>query len=650
MIPSFLRPGARDADSESFPFVSSLFCVPSPAVEVGEPFLAAWMRLGGSAKTVAPRVFVELRDANIAVFRSPDGERLAGGAARGVVVRDAGAAAVARADASLRLGCGEALKLWLPEDGEAARRWRLALLALRDDDDDGDGEAAAAAAATSAAPPAEVRSRMRESRGFEASAASEGALTALAAALAADALPEGWARATDGASGREYFYARATGETRWTVPGGDEGAAAAGGSTPATGDVAFAVSASRAWEDADGGGDGAERPPPRAAEIAAGRDLVLRDALRADLDAFLDAAAGGTTFTCADAAAAAPFWSAFFEDAKECPLLSDSDSAWAAVVDAFAASLPALAARAEGVAGADARAHLVEAVAEPVAYLSEASGGGRGDLDAARAAADAAEAMEERGLEIALSEALRHARDAAGEGGAAFAPAALEALVAADDSRELPGRYRSLLDALRAVLLARGARALADPQRRAALRGAYRALPRRSISALARLGLVPSSRAFCATLAGLFVLPPPTGGPSVMQRLARQSLGVADAVRTRDAALRAVGHSALAPAAVASMAAVEDRARELENPPHLVPTPLHEKTPATAALTTLEGERRRTARRALDVEAYRRKAERLVDAYASFPASDFVTKERLPFPPRREGTDAAGGSEERARP
>ena len=375
----------------------------------------------------------------------------------------------------------------------------------------------------------------------------------------------------------------------------------------------------------------AEAPAPDA--VADAHRELIRDALRADLEALLDAAraADDDAFDARAAAADAPFYAALARDCRACPALVDAadPGAWPAAVDALLARLPTLVDRAAAVAGSDARAYLVEALAEPVYYLSRRAAAGPDDgaddpLADAFEAASAAEAMDEPRLAAAFSAALRRAV----AGGAGRAPELLEALANADDASELPAKYGAVLGVLRPLLLCKAAAALHDPQRRATLRRSLAIFPKRSVLALARLGALPSSRPFCATLAGLFVKPS-FGGRSVMQRLATQSLGMPDAYATRDGCLRTANDSRLT--AKALRAEFDDdelaqRAAALDDDAAAPPPKWLAYTAVDEALARLRGDRRRAAKRALDVDLYLRGAERLVAAYGDDAYVDFFVQ------------------------
>ena len=137
------------------------------------------------------------------------------------------------------------------------------------------------------------------------------AIAATAAALAARLPPEGWRVATD-AEGRDYFY-NTQGEVRWATT---------------TSNV----------PDSD------DAP-----------QQLLRRALDGDFEQLL-------------AKQSAPFFGGFFQDAQNCPAVSKEG--WPDVINRFVKRLPVLVERSRNVAGADARAALVDAVAEPCLYLA----------------------------------------------------------------------------------------------------------------------------------------------------------------------------------------------------------------------------------------------------------------------------------------
>jgi hypothetical protein len=205
MIPSFLQPGSTAADTDSYPFLSSLFFVPSqntqppPSDDAAPRGLVARMRLGGAARDVADEVVVELHGSRTCRVRGRAGAVLFAGEISRATLVPAASRGSQRADVVLE-GLGpRPVKLWLPGAPDDARTWRDAF-----------GDEAPA--------PAPGPGRDGGARGLEASAASACALGALARRLEKRALPPGWRRATDPASGREYYYEVRSGETTWTKP------------------------------------------------------------------------------------------------------------------------------------------------------------------------------------------------------------------------------------------------------------------------------------------------------------------------------------------------------------------------------------------------------------------------------------------------
>ena len=140
---------------------------------------------------------------------------------------------------------------------------------------------------------------------------SDADIAATAAASVERLPPEGWRVATD-EEGRDYLY-NDQGEVRWATT---------------TANV----------PDSD------DAP-----------QQMLRRALDGDFEQLL-------------AGESAPFFGGFFQDAQNCPAVSKEG--WPDVINRFVKRLPVLVERSRNVAGADARAALVDAVAEPCLYLA----------------------------------------------------------------------------------------------------------------------------------------------------------------------------------------------------------------------------------------------------------------------------------------
>ncbi len=362
-------------------------------------------------------------------------------------------------------------------------------------------------------------SRMREDRGLIRM--SDADIAATAAALAARLPPEGWRVATDAESGRDYLYNN-QGEVRWT-------------------DNAPVVPDS---EDAP--------------------QQMLRRALDGDFGQLL-------------AKQSAPFFGGFFEDAKQCPAVSKED--WPNVINRFVKRLPVLVERSRNVAGADARAALVDAVTEPCLYL------------AAQTSADAAFSSE-------------------------IDPAT--AFSKADHVSELPAAYREAIEGFRAALFDRFAEALTDDRRRQALRRALQIIPRRSILALATINALPSSQTTCTALVKLFAEKGLTG-MSVLQRLAAAGLGASEARRERDACLAKAQPTGNCTAGLSIKLELADLSdADLE----VVVEELADST--SKRFSTLKGAARDALTRALDLETYARRCDRLVAAYGDDAYVDLV--------------------------
>ncbi|CAH0369496.1 unnamed protein product [Pelagomonas calceolata] len=361
--------------------------------------------------------------------------------------------------------------------------------------------------------------RMREARGL--ARMSDDAIAATAAALAARLPPEGWRVATDAESGRDYLYNH-SGEVRWT-------------------DNAPVVPDS---EDTQ-------------------REL-LRRALDGDFGQLL-------------AKQSAPFFDGFFQDAQACPAVSKEG--WPDVINRFVKRLPVLVERSRNVAGADARAALVDAVAEPCFYL------------AAQRSAHAAFSSE-------------------------IDPAA--AFSKADHVAELPAEYRCAIEGFRAALFDRLTEALTDDRRRQALRRALQIIPRRSILALATVRALPSSHATCTSLVKLFAEKGLTG-MSVLQRLAAAGLGARDARTERDACLAKAQPAGNCTAGLSLKLELADLSdADLE----VVVEELADST--SKRFSTLKGTARDALTRALDLETYARRCDRLVSAYGDDAYVDLV--------------------------
>ncbi len=352
--------------------------------------------------------------------------------------------------------------------------------------------------------------RMREARGL--ARMSDDAIAATAATLAARLPPEGWRVATDVESGRDYLY-NSQGEVRWT-------------------------------DNAPGVPDTEDAP----------REL-LRRALDGDFEQLL-------------ATKSAPFFGGFFQDAQNCPAVSKEG--WPDVINRFVKRLPGLVERSRNVAGADARAALVDAVTEPCLYL------------ASQKSADAAFSSE-------------------------VDPAA--AFSKADHVSELPAEYRCAIEGFRAALFDRLTEALTDDRRRQALRRALQIIPRRSILALATINALPSSHATCTALVKLFAEKGLTG-MSVLQRLAAAGLGARDARSERDACLskaQPTGNCTSGLGLRLELADLSDADLEV------VVEELADST--SKRFSTLKGAARDALTRALDLETYARRCDRLVSAY-----------------------------------
>lgn len=361
--------------------------------------------------------------------------------------------------------------------------------------------------------------RLREARGL--ARMPEDAIAARAEALASKLPPDGWRVATDPESGRDYLF-NGTGEVRWR----DEAAVG---------------------PDAD----------------AAPREL-LRRALDADFEQLLTEAN-------------APFFAGFFRDVSKCPAIMQEG--WPAVVAKFVKRLPVLVERSRDVAGADARAALVDAVAEPCFYLAA--------NDSCHAAFDADED-----------------------------PA--RAFARGDHASELPPSYRDALDGFRRAAFDRLTEALVDDRRRHALRRAFHVVPRRSILTLAKVGALPSSPAVCTALVKLFA-EKGLSGKSVLQRLAAAGLGARDARTERDACLakaQPAGNCTAGMGLRLELAEVGDA--------ELVVLIEELADGASTRFSTLKGAARDALGRALDLETYARLCDRLVGAYGDEAYVDLV--------------------------
>ncbi len=352
--------------------------------------------------------------------------------------------------------------------------------------------------------------RMREARGL--ARMSDADIAAKAAALIERLPPEGWRVATDDQLGRDYLYNK-EGEVRWT-------------------DTAPVVLDS---EDAP--------------------QQMLRRALDGDFGELL-------------AKQSAPFFDGFFQDAQDCPAVSKED--WPDVINRFVKRLPVLVERSRNVAGADARAALVDAVAEPCLYL------------AAQTSANAAFSSE-------------------------IDPAT--AFSKADHVSELPVEYRCAIEGFRAALFDRLTDALTDDRRRQALRRALQIIPRRSILALATVRALPSSNTTCTSLVKLFAEKGITG-VSVLQRLAAAGLGARDARTERDACLAKTQPTGNCTAGLSIKLELADLSdADLE----VVVEELADST--SKRFSTLKGQARDALTRSLDLEIYARRCDRLVAAY-----------------------------------
>lgn len=361
--------------------------------------------------------------------------------------------------------------------------------------------------------------RLREARGL--ARMPDDAIAARAEALASKLPPDGWRVATDPETGRDYLF-NGTGEVRWR----DEAAVG---------------------PDAD----------------AAPRDL-LRKALDADF---------GQLLTEANA----PFFAGFFRDVSKCPAVTREG--WPDVVAKFVKKLPVLVARSRDVAGADARAALVDAIAEPCFYL---------------AANDSCHAAFDADIDPA------------------------RAFARGDHASELPPSYRDALDGFRRAAFDRLTEALVDNRRRHALRRAFHVVPRRSILTLAKVGTLPSSPAVCTALVKLFA-EKGMSGKSVLQRLAAAGLGARDARTERDACLakaQPAGNCTAGMGLRLELTEVGDA--------ELVVLREELADGASTRFSTLKGAARDALGRALDLETYARRCDRLVGAYGDEAYVDLV--------------------------
>jgi hypothetical protein len=352
--------------------------------------------------------------------------------------------------------------------------------------------------------------RMREARGLIRM--SDADIAAKAAALIERLPPEGWRVATDAESGRDYLY-NDQGEVRWA-------------------------------NDAPGVPDS---------------DDTQRELLRRALDGDFGQLLAGES---------APFFDGFFRDAQACPAVSKED--WPDVINRFVKRLPVLVERSRNVAGADARAALVDAVAEPCLYL------------ASQKSAHAAFSSE-------------------------IDPAA--AFSKADHASELPVEYRCAIEGFRSTLFDRLTDALTDDRRRQALRRALQIIPRRSILALATVRALPSSRATCTSLVKLFAEKGLTGR-SVLQRLAVAGLGARDARIERDACLAKAQPTGNCTSGLGLRVELVDM-----NDTELEEVVEELADDASKRFSTLKGSARDALTRALDLEIYARRCDRLVAAY-----------------------------------
>ena len=264
----------------------------------------------------------------------------------------------------------------------------------------------------------------------------------------------------------------------------------------------------------------------------------------------------------------APFFEGFFQDAQNCPAVSKEG--WPDVINRFVKRLPVLVERSRNVAGADAGKALVDAVAEPCLYL------------ASQKSAHAAFSSET-------------------DPATAFSKA--------DHVSELPAEYRCAIEGFRSTLFDRLAEALTDDRRRHALRRALQIIPRRSILALATVRALPSSNTTCTALVKLFAEKSITG-VSVLQRLAAAGLGASEARRERDTCLakaQPTGNCTSGLGLRVELADLSDA--ELEQ----VVEELADST--SKRFSTLKGTARDALTRALDLETYARRCDRLVAAY-----------------------------------
>ena len=141
------------------------------------------------------------------------------------------------------------------------------------------------------------------------------------------------------------------------------------------------------------------------------------------------------------------------------------------------------------------------------------------------------------------------------------------------------------------------------------MRRALQIIPRRSILALATVRALPSSNATCTALVKLFAEKGITG-VSVLQRLAAAGLGARDARTERDACLAKAQPAGNCTAGLSLKLELADLSdAELEE----VVEELADST--SKRFSTLKGGARDALTRALDLEIYARRCDRLVSAY-----------------------------------
>ena len=176
---------------------------------------------------------------------------------------------------------------------------------------------------------------------------------------------------------------------------------------------------------------------------------------------------------------------------------------------------------------------------------------------------------------------------------------AVATLATGDDFRDLPSSWRRRCAEVRYDVAKRFFGFLEDPVIRQKCRRALDAFPKRAFVALAKCGALPTSRALVDRLVSFVVKPQTTTGLSIMQRLARASLGIDGAIQARDECLRRAGNPRLTRD---SLRFVDFTEEDLD----VVLDRFFDEFPGGIPVE---------ARRALEFEKYTREARAIVDAY-----------------------------------